>query len=329
MDAHTFRQRYRWLAWSNREGSDEILIRQALLRPQVRCLADAIAAFGLERVHAAWREIESTDESRRVARVVRRTLDLLVEDPHYGERVRYCRHVVGLSSAQGTEGYVVNLDDWLPEARRMLLLTPEYKHQPDRLTDAAITEDFFAAFTFCPICGTQLDWTEPVVRFELPPTAHERLDRLRLWSSVAVLATYPLAEVRARSLENLGRWKERGSWGRAYQEWFEIVTTASDRDLIAFMTGVDEDSIRLRQSMPYPRMIGDERRKRLHTLAENHDVDALAVSVFEDPQAALYWLEQPNEALGGRVPLEMLDEEEDGAARVKAALNAIATGGVV
>lgn len=53
----------------------------------------------------------------------------------------------------------------------------------------------------------------------------------------------------------------------------------------------------------------------------------MAIEVFEDEERAAQWMRQPNRALGGVAPLELMDTEP-GAMSVRQILNAIATGGV-
>lgn len=56
-------------------------------------------------------------------------------------------------------------------------------------------------------------------------------------------------------------------------------------------------------------------------------VTRMAIEVLEDEGAAIQWMRQPNRALGGIAPLELMDTEP-GAVAVRQVLNAIATGGV-
>jgi putative toxin-antitoxin system antitoxin component (TIGR02293 family) len=55
-------------------------------------------------------------------------------------------------------------------------------------------------------------------------------------------------------------------------------------------------------------------------------VARMAIDVFEDTEAAIAWMREPNHALGGQAPLDFMDTEP-GAASVRLVLNAIATGG--
>ena len=52
----------------------------------------------------------------------------------------------------------------------------------------------------------------------------------------------------------------------------------------------------------------------------------MAIGVFENEDAAIEWMRQPNHSLGDVAPLDLMDTEP-GAATVRQVLNAIATGG--
>jgi hypothetical protein len=62
----------------------------------------------------------------------------------------------------------------------------------------------------------------------------------------------------------LYRWKAQGTWVSAYDEWTAILTTGSDGELFAAMLGRDDQSNRLRQSMPYVGLLSQEEVKRIH-----------------------------------------------------------------
>ncbi len=56
-------------------------------------------------------------------------------------------------------------------------------------------------------------------------------------------------------------------------------------------------------------------------------VARMAIDVFEDQDAAIAWMGEPNRVFEGAAPLDLMDTEL-GAVAVKQVLNAIATGGV-
>jgi hypothetical protein len=93
---------------------------------------------------------------------------------------------------------------------------------------------------------------------------HLLIDDRKLWIAQAVLKAAKLSIIRARSLANLQRWKAKGTWGPVYDEWWEIMTNASDRYLIDVMTGECDEANRLRQSMPYTGIIDEKTRLEIY-----------------------------------------------------------------
>lgn len=92
---------------------------------------------------------------------------------------------------------------------------------------------------------------------------HQKLDKLKLLSAIAILEENDRATIRARSLDNLDRWVSNGTWVSAFDEWRVLMTTGSDEEVIATMTGLDENSNRLRQSPPYAGLIKPDTRIKL------------------------------------------------------------------
>jgi hypothetical protein len=80
---------------------------------------------------------------------------------------------------------------------------------------------------------------------------HDLLDTIKHHLSCEVLARFPLSTIRDHSRANLERWQAQGNWGPTYDEWRKIIESNDDLALICRMVGLDEDSNRLRQSMPY------------------------------------------------------------------------------
>ena len=95
-------------------------------------------------------------------------------------------------------------------------------------------------------------------------TSRGMLDELKRLLSVAVVRRCTPQEIRAQSLANLYRWKSQGAWVSAYDEWTEILQKGEDGALFAAMLGRDDDSIRLRQSMPYVGLLPEEEVKRIY-----------------------------------------------------------------
>lgn len=92
---------------------------------------------------------------------------------------------------------------------------------------------------------------------------HLLLDDLKLWISQAALSLADLKTIRAKSLSNLQRWRAQGTWGPIYDEWWELMTHASDDHIIQIMTGEGDEPNRLRQSIPYTGIVDEETRLRL------------------------------------------------------------------
>jgi antitoxin component of MazEF toxin-antitoxin module len=95
-------------------------------------------------------------------------------------------------------------------------------------------------------------------------SSHEALDELKRLLSLAVIRRCTAQEIRAQSLANLFRWRNQGTWGPAYKEWMEILERGSDGELFAAMLGRDDESNRLRQSMPYVGLLSKEEVKRIN-----------------------------------------------------------------
>jgi hypothetical protein len=90
------------------------------------------------------------------------------------------------------------------------------------------------------------------------------LDERKRQLAVAVVREFSPRQIRAKSLANLHRWKNQGTWARAYDEWQQILESASDGALYAAMLGRDEESNRLRQSMPFVGLLSQEQVKAIY-----------------------------------------------------------------
>jgi antitoxin component of MazEF toxin-antitoxin module len=95
-------------------------------------------------------------------------------------------------------------------------------------------------------------------------SSHEVLDELKRLLSLAVVRRCTPQEIRAQSLANLYRWKKQGTWASAYDEWTDILERGSDGELFAAMLGRDDQSNRLRQSMPYVGLLPQNEVKRIY-----------------------------------------------------------------
>jgi antitoxin component of MazEF toxin-antitoxin module len=113
--------------------------------------------------------------------------------------------------------------------------------------------------------GDELELDERGLR---PPArggfSHPELDELRRSIALAVVRSHTPREIRAQILANLRRWKARGVWGRAYEEWQEIASGSDDGRLFAVMLGRDEEATRLRQSAPFVGLLPKEEVRRLN-----------------------------------------------------------------
>jgi antitoxin component of MazEF toxin-antitoxin module len=113
--------------------------------------------------------------------------------------------------------------------------------------------------------GDELELTERGIR----PRArggfsHQELDELRRSIALAVVQRHTAREIRAQVLANLHRWKQRGVWGRAYEEWQDIASGGDDGRLFAVMLGRDEEAVRLRQSAPFVGLLPKDEVRRLN-----------------------------------------------------------------
>lgn len=87
---------------------------------------------------------------------------------------------------------------------------------------------------------------------------HDRLDALKHQLSCEVLSRFPLSVIRDHARANLMRWKDQGSWGPTYEEWLAILDSNDDQVLKKCMESLDENSNRMRQSIPYVGMLPQE-----------------------------------------------------------------------
>lgn len=116
--------------------------------------------------------------------------------------------------------------------------------------------------------GDELELGEQGIR---PPVrggfSHRELDELRRSIALAVVQRHTPRQIRAQILANLHRWKDRGVWGGAYEEWRGIASSDDDGRLYAVMLGRDEEAVRLRQSAPFVGLLPREEVRRLNEKA--------------------------------------------------------------
>lgn len=81
-------------------------------------------------------------------------------------------------------------------------------------------------------------------------SSHVKLDEHKRRIGELLVERHSLDEIRAKSIENLKRWRANGVWSAVYDEWMGILEHGSNVHLVSVMTSRDDDSNRLRQSMP-------------------------------------------------------------------------------
>lgn len=84
-----------------------------------------------------------------------------------------------------------------------------------------------------------------------PLNRQSLLDAKKLASAVRVVQNCTVDQIRRKSLANIKRWNDKGTWVSAHDEWRLLMEQGSDQEVLAVMTGTDERSNRLRQSAPY------------------------------------------------------------------------------
>jgi len=112
--------------------------------------------------------------------------------------------------------------------------------------------------------GDTVDLERSTTRRAQRRGSHDALDELKRRIAVAVVSACTANHIRAFGLANLHRWKQRGVWVSAYQEWQTILECSSDGELFAAMLGQDERSNRLRQSPPYVGLLPRSEVERLN-----------------------------------------------------------------
>ena len=113
--------------------------------------------------------------------------------------------------------------------------------------------------------GDQLELSERGIR----PVAsrglsHQALDELKRSIALAVVRGFTPRQIRAQIIANLHRWRRQGAWVSAYDEWQGIAERGDDGELFSAMLGVDEEAVRLRQSMPFVGLLSQSEVRRLH-----------------------------------------------------------------
>ena len=111
--------------------------------------------------------------------------------------------------------------------------------------------------------GGELELTDLGIRPFVGP-GHRALDELKRSIALEVVRRFSAAQIRAQILANLHRWRSKGSWVSAYDDWKRIAESGDDGALFAAMLAHDEESERLRQSMPFVGLLPKEVVRKLN-----------------------------------------------------------------
>jgi antitoxin component of MazEF toxin-antitoxin module len=113
--------------------------------------------------------------------------------------------------------------------------------------------------------GDQLELTDRGIRPVTPRgLSHQVLDELKRSIALAVVRQFTPQQIRAQIMGNLHRWRRQGAWVSAYDEWQGIAERGNDGELFAAMLGVDDEAVKLRQSMPFVGLLSQAEVRRLH-----------------------------------------------------------------
>ncbi len=82
--------------------------------------------------------------------------------------------------------------------------------------------------------------------------------------ALEVVRRFDPSQIRAQILANLHRWRSKGTWVSAYDDWNRIAESGDDGALFSAMLGRDEEADRLRQSMPFVGLLAKEVVRRLN-----------------------------------------------------------------
>lgn len=99
--------------------------------------------------------------------------------------------------------------------------------------------------------------------------AQTELDKYKLRLAKTVLSQFPLSVIRHKSLSNLDRWEAHGVWVSAHDEWRTLMCNGTDAEVIAVMTGEDQNANRLRQSAPFAGLLNAQTLEKLRETARS------------------------------------------------------------
>ena len=109
------------------------------------------------------------------------------------------------------------------------------------------------------------------------PAGKPQLEKFKLEAAKLILKTFPMKVIRQQSIDNLNRWKAKGTWCSAYGEWMTMMTSGTDTDVIEAMTEETENATRLRSSPPYPGMLEQTVVQQL-----KHEILGIDLAVFSN-----------------------------------------------
>jgi uncharacterized protein (DUF2384 family) len=135
-------------------------------------------------------------------------------------------------------------------------------------------------------------------REDSDPNVHVRLDELKHALAVEVTLRFSTAEIRAKIIENLSRWRDQGTWGHVYDEWKRIAESGSDEVLLATMCGTDDEANRLRQSAPYTGLLAKDAVRSLNQKFFPPGPDPCRVLAKATIRAARFWVVTDDELAG-------------------------------
>lgn len=98
------------------------------------------------------------------------------------------------------------------------------------------------------------------------PAGKLGMEEFRVAVAQTILERFSLQEVRQKSIENLERWKSKGTWSIYYEEWMTLMSDGTDEDVIHAMTSPDDRASRLRGASPYPGLLDEDAIKNLRLM---------------------------------------------------------------
>lgn len=98
------------------------------------------------------------------------------------------------------------------------------------------------------------------------PNKQDELDQIKLQLAKFIITNFSISMIREKGISNLNRWKSQDVWCSAYDEWYALLNTGKDEEIVIAMTAEDQRSNRLRQSPPYVGLVTQETVLKFHKL---------------------------------------------------------------